>query len=147
MKFAIEALLHFWGNFTGVWFSLVLIVCLRYYNMPEKTRETIDSDGWVHSGDIGIWLTTGQLKIIDRKKSIFKLSQGGSAKKHHHYIYYLCFSEYIAPDKIENVVTQSPLVAQAFVYGNSFQSRLVAVVVPDFERLLEHFPSTADGIE
>ncbi|EER06431.1 Long-chain-fatty-acid--CoA ligase, putative [Perkinsus marinus ATCC 50983] len=104
---------------------------LGYYNMPEKTRETIDSDGWVHSGDIGIWLTSGQLKIIDRKKSIFKLSQG----------------EYIAPDKIENVVTQSPLVAQAFVYGNSFQSRLVAVVVPDFERLLEHFPSTADGIE
>ncbi|KAF4748940.1 hypothetical protein FOZ62_030281, partial [Perkinsus olseni] len=101
-----------------------------YYKMPEKTKETIDSDGWVHSGDIGMWLKTGQLKIIDRKKSIFKLSQG----------------EYIAPDKIENVITESPLVAQAFVYGNSFQSRLVAVIVPDFEYLLEHFPSTATGI-
>ncbi|KAF4682409.1 hypothetical protein FOZ60_010596 [Perkinsus olseni] len=101
-----------------------------YYKMPEKTKETIDSDGWVHSGDIGIWLKTGQLKIIDRKKSIFKLSQG----------------EYIAPDKIENVITESPLVAQAFVYGNSFQSRLVAVILPDFEYLLEHFPSTATGI-
>ncbi|KAF4742969.1 hypothetical protein FOZ62_030239 [Perkinsus olseni] len=101
-----------------------------YYKMPEKTRETIDSEGWVHSGDIGLWLKSGQLKIIDRKKSIFKLSQG----------------EYIAPDKIENVITESPLVAQAFVYGNSFQSRLVAVILPDLEYLLEHFPSTATGI-
>ncbi|KAF4646932.1 hypothetical protein FOL46_004910, partial [Perkinsus olseni] len=41
---------------------------IRYYKMPEKTKEAIDSEGWVHSGDIGMWLKTGQLKIIDRKK-------------------------------------------------------------------------------
>ncbi|KAF4654168.1 hypothetical protein FOL47_010106 [Perkinsus chesapeaki] len=102
-----------------------------YYKMPDKTEDTIDTDGWVHSGDIGIWLKDGQLKIIDRKKSIFKLSQG----------------EYIAPDKVENTVVESPLVAQAFVYGNSFQSRLVAIIVPDLEYLLEHFPSITTGIK
>ncbi|KAF4663713.1 hypothetical protein FOL47_005582, partial [Perkinsus chesapeaki] len=92
---------------------------LGYYKMADKTKDTIDSDGWVHSGDIGIWLKGGQLKIIDRKKSIFKLSQG----------------EYIAPERIENVLILSPYVGQAFVYGNPLRSFLVAVIVPDFENL------------
>ena len=55
-------------------------VCYRGYNcfkgyfrQPQMTRETIDSDGWVHSGDIGQFLPAGVLKIIDRKKNIFKL--------------------------------------------------------------------------
>jgi len=99
-------------------------VCVRgptvfqgYYQEPEKTAETIDKDGWLHSGDIGMWRPDGALQIIDRKKNIFKLSQG----------------EYVAPEKIENVLSRSLLIAQCFVYGDSFQNSLVAIVVPDEE--------------
>ena len=46
-----------------------------YLKLEDKTREALDSDGWLHSGDIGRWLPNGALKIIDRKKSLIKLQQ------------------------------------------------------------------------
>eukprot|EP00347_Sterkiella_histriomuscorum_P021352 403334285 len=88
---------------------------IGYYANPSATSETIDGDGWVHSGDIGTILPGGKIKIIDRKKNIFKLSQG----------------EYVIPEKIENKLVQSLYIAQIFVYGDSLQNNLVAVVVPD----------------
>eukprot|EP00002_Diphylleia_rotans_P018761 TRINITY_DN362_c0_g3_i3.p1 TRINITY_DN362_c0_g3~~TRINITY_DN362_c0_g3_i3.p1 ORF type:complete len:674 (-),score=143.08 TRINITY_DN362_c0_g3_i3:332-2353(-) len=92
-------------------------VFLGYYKDAQQTAEAIDADGWLHSGDIGAFLPNGTLKIIDRKKNIFKLAQG----------------EYIAPEKIENIMVKVPLVAQLFVHGDSLQAYLVGVVVPDPE--------------
>ncbi|XP_040032914.2 long-chain-fatty-acid--CoA ligase 5 [Gasterosteus aculeatus] len=90
-----------------------------YLKDPKRTAEALDEDGWLHTGDIGKWLPSGVLKIIDRKKNIFKLAQG----------------EYIAPEKIENVYVRSGPVAQVFVHGDSLQSCLIAIVVPDPEVL------------
>ncbi|XP_028852259.1 long-chain-fatty-acid--CoA ligase 1-like [Denticeps clupeoides] len=83
----------------------------------ERTAEALDGDGWLHTGDVGQWLPNGTLRIIDRKKHIFKLSQG----------------EYIAPEKIENVYMRSVPVLQVFVHGDSLQSHLIGIVVPDPE--------------
>jgi len=102
-------------------------ICIRganctqgYFKNTEKTAELIDDEGWLHSGDIGEWTLQGRLKIIDRKKNIFKLSHG----------------EYVAPEKLENIYVKSQYIEQIFVHGVSLKSRLVAIVIPDKDTVL-----------
>jgi len=86
-----------------------------YYKDPDNTAATVNAEGWLATGDVGRWNPNGTLSIIDRKKNMFKLSQG----------------EYIAVEKVEGVYSQAPASGQLWVYGNSFKSFLIAVVVPN----------------
>jgi len=66
-----------------------------YYKNPDKTAEAFTEDGWFKTGDVGKVFENGTIQIIDRSKNIFKLSQG----------------EYIAPEKIEQILTLSNMIA------------------------------------
>ncbi|CAF3393097.1 unnamed protein product [Rotaria socialis] len=95
-------------------------ICLKspavfkgYLKDEAKTREAIDEQGWLHTGDIGRWTPHKTMQIVDRKKNMYKLSQG----------------EYVAPEKIEDVYSRSRFIAQVFVHGDSLESVLVAVVL------------------
>jgi len=91
-----------------------------YYKNKQKTMDTFDEDGWLHSGDIGMIRPNGSLKIVDRVKNIFKLSIG----------------EYIAPDKLQEVYKTVRAVSDIFVYGDSLKSVLVAIVVSEEAELV-----------
>jgi len=84
-----------------------------YFCNPEKTAEALSADGWLASGDVGMVMKNGSIKIVDRAKNIFKLSQG----------------EYIAPEKLENVYVQSSYVAQNWIYGDSLRDHIVGFFV------------------
>ncbi|CAD1472055.1 unnamed protein product, partial [Heterotrigona itama] len=92
-------------------------VFVGYFKDPERTIEVIDEFGWHHTGDVGMWLPNGTLKIIDRRKHTFKLSQG----------------EYIVPEKIESIYLRSQYVHQVFVHGESLKSCVVGIVIPDVD--------------
>lgn len=93
---------------------------IGYYKKQQETDESVEKDtGFFHTGDVGEVTNDGFLRIIDRKKNIFKLSQG----------------EYIAVEKVENVYGKAETVEQIWVYGSSYTSYLVAVVVPTEDAL------------
>jgi long-chain acyl-CoA synthetase len=74
----------------------------EYLDDPEATREALDAEGWLHSGDIGTLDAEGFLRVTDRKKELIVTSGGKN----------------IAPQNIENLLKADPFVSQAFVYGD-----------------------------
>jgi long-chain acyl-CoA synthetase len=117
-------------------------ICIRggsvfpgYFMDPEKTAEAFDKDGWLKTGDIGTIRPDGSLKIIDRRKNIFKLAQG----------------EYVAAEKIEMAYQGAASIGQCFVYGKSTETFVVAIVVPDIDYAKvwwkEHKRSEFPGLE
>ncbi|SHL88701.1 AMP-dependent synthetase/ligase [Hymenobacter psychrotolerans] len=89
-----------------------------YYNRPDLTAETIDADGWLHTGDIGELVQGRFLKITDRKKEMFKTSNG----------------KYVAPQSLESRISESPLVEQVMVVGEG-EKFASALLVPAFAEL------------
>ena len=90
-----------------------------YYGQPEATAQVI-KDGWFYTGDVGHMDKDGRLYITDRKKDLFKLSNG----------------KYVAPQLIESLLKQSEFVSQVVVVGTG-RKQPVALIVPDWENLNE----------
>lgn len=90
-------------------------VMMGYYNQPELTREVIDEDGWMHTGDLGEINEYGQVRITGRLKNLFKTSLG----------------KYINPDVIEGKFSESGFIESIVVLGEN-QKYAGAIIVPDF---------------
>ena len=88
-----------------------------YYGQPEATAEVL-KDGWFYTGDVGYIEKNGHLYITDRKKDLFKLSNG----------------KYVAPQLIESLLKESEFVSQVVVVGAG-RKQPVALIVPDWENL------------
>ncbi len=92
-----------------------------YYNNPEASREAIEADGWLHTGDVGMFDQEGHLMITDRKKHLFVTSGGKN----------------IAPQPIENHFLESKFIDQFVLIGDG-RMFLTALIVPEFEILKEY---------
>ena len=93
-------------------------VMMGYYKDPEQTKKTLDEEGWLKTGDVGIMIDNKYLKITDRKKEIFKLSSG----------------KYIAPQVIENIFKESFFIEQLMVVGEN-EKFASALISPNFSYL------------
>ena len=92
-------------------------VMMGYYKKPELTAETV-IDGWLHTGDIGVFEDGKYLKITDRKKELFKTSGG----------------KYVAPAAIENKLKESAFIEQVMVVGAD-EKFVGALIVPSIPNL------------
>ena len=95
-------------------------VMIGYYKDPIQTKEIIDEDGYLHTGDIGKMVDGKYLQITDRKKEIFKLSLG----------------KYVAPQVIENRLKESSYIENCIVIGEN-EKFASAIIIPDMSRI--HF--------
>lgn len=98
-----------------------------YYRNDEATRESIDTEGYFHTGDIGELTADGFLRITDRKKEMFKTAGG----------------KYVAPQVLENKLMESTFIAQVMIIGEN-QRFPSALIVPAYEELEKY--ATYKGI-
>ncbi|MDR2285780.1 MAG: long-chain fatty acid--CoA ligase [Sphingobacterium sp.] len=103
-------------------------VMMGYYKDPEETSKTI-IDGWLHTGDIAVLEEGRFIKIIDRKKEMFKISGG----------------KYVTPQPIEKRLVESPFIEQAMVIGDG-QKFASAYIVPNYSNLLEWARTNASDL-
>ena len=87
-----------------------------YWNNPEMTRDVVDAEGWLHTGDVGEWTPDGHLKIVDRVRDIIVTSGGKT----------------LSPTYIENALRASPYISEAMVVGHN-RKYISALVEIDFE--------------
>ena len=91
-----------------------------YFGNEQATRDMIDSDGWLHTGDIGTLDAEGYLRITDRKKDIIVLANGKN----------------VSPLPIESTLKASPMLQEVVLIGDK-QNVITALVAPNMERLGE----------
>ncbi len=103
-----EVLTRHPGNFVGYW------------NNPEATADTMDADGWLHTGDVGEWIDGTHLRIVDRIKDII-ITAGGKN---------------ISPSEIENALKSSPYIKEAVVIGDK-RPYLTALVGIEFDTVAD----------
>ncbi|MGZ5797217.1 MAG: AMP-dependent synthetase/ligase [Caldimonas sp.] len=101
-------------------------VFMGYLNQPEKTAETIDAEGWLHTGDVGTQDSDGYFRITDRMKDII-ITAGGKN---------------ITPSEMENELKFSPYITDAVVIGDK-RAYLTAIVMIDLENV-EKFAQDRD---
>jgi len=101
-------------------------VFMGYLNQPEKTAETVDADGWLHTGDVGSQDSDGYFRITDRMKDII-ITAGGKN---------------ITPSELENELKFSPYITDAVVVGDK-RAYLTALVMIDLENV-EKFAQDKD---
>ena len=109
------------------------LVFVGYYKNDEETKKAFDEEGYFHTGDIGRIFTkfNNGLKIVDRLKEIFKLSQG----------------EYIIPAKLESQYMKSRYVEQIMIYGNSNMNNIIAIIKPNIKNCAEALGVTEEEIQ
>ena len=100
-------------------------VASEYFRLPEKTNLDFFRDPtgrrWFRTGDIGEFNSFGTLKIIDRKKDLVKLHHG----------------EYVSLGKVESLLKTCPIIENICVYGDSLETFVISLVVPDRNKLTE----------
>ena len=99
-----------------------------YYGQPEATAAVL-KDGWFYTGDVGHLEKDGQLYITDRKKDLFKLSNG----------------KYVAPQLIESLLKESEFVSQVVVVGTG-RKQPVALIVPEWESLKQALAEAGEDV-